>query len=439
MVLDNIENSVYGRFINSSSFYLVCLDTQGCYTFVNQLFADRFSFISSNFIGQHLSIAVTPDDVEKTKEVIDTCLANPDSSFTLRFRISGKQGSLSWSQWEAAALKDNNGVTCGLLCLGYDISEKEHASLEALEYAQKIDNIIENITDGFLIIDRNWTIIRVNKVFEQYIGVSRNQVVGKVLWEVFPDHTYYHYPAAFRKAMQENTKESFLDYNEVEQRWYKGTVYPSEEGITVIFSDVTEKKQTEERIRESGNKLAAILNSTSDINILIDPEYKILSFNKTAYESTKVLYEGKQLTVGQSVLEYIIPGTVDAFKANFQKALQGVPLEEKIKLFFKPGVALWFLAKYFPVFDADGKTIGVAFNSINIDKEQRQYEKLEEIASMYSHEIRRPVATILGITQLINSEDLNGENKQWFGHLRKTTLELDQVIHQIVTKTSEIG
>jgi PAS domain S-box-containing protein len=419
---------------------MVCVDNQGYYTYVNPLFASKFSFICKNFVGAQVDSIVNPDDLKKINQVATACKSHPHKTFTLRVRMTDSSGkNMVWTQWEASALKDTNNITCGIICLGYDITESQHAQREAMQYALKLDNIIENVGDGFLIINKNWEFVKVNRVFEEIVGVDRQQVLGKSLWLTFPDNGAYQYPKAYRRAMLEHTTSYFIDYNVEAQRWYEGTAYPSEEGLTVLFRDITEKKKAEEKIRESRNKLSAILNSTSDINILIDPEYRVLSFNKTAYESMQILYDNQKIELGQNILQYILPGTIEEFNHNFQTALKGEPVEVKIKLFFKPGLALWFLVKYFPVYDAENNIIGVAFSSTNINQQQRQYEKLEEIANLYSHDIRRPVATILGITQLIEQKELTNENKEWFGHLRKTTQELDRVIHQIVIKTSEIG
>ncbi|EMR02156.1 hypothetical protein ADICEAN_02718 [Cesiribacter andamanensis AMV16] len=273
---------------------------------------------------------------------------------------------------------------------------------------------------------------------EKKIGFCREELVGKCFWDLYPDTEDYNYPAAYKKAMREGISVMFQDYRPQSGQWYEITAYPSEEGLTILFKDVTDKKLAEDQVRDTNTKLTAILNSTSDINILIDADYRVISFNKMAQESMRKFYDNRELAVGQNILEYVLPGTEEDFVRHFQSALSGIPVETKIKLAFKPGLALWFLVKYFPVYDPDQKVIGVAFNSTNIDKQQRQYEHLSEIASLYSHEIRRPVATILGITQLVNEDQLSLENKEWFGYLTKTTRELDRVIHRIVRQTSKI-
>jgi signal transduction histidine kinase len=63
-----------------------------------------------------------------------------------------------------------------------------------------------------------------------------------------------------------------------------------------------------------------------------------------------------------------------------------------------------------------------------------QNKQLMEIAEINAHEIRRPVATILGLVQLFNKETI--ENKELLKHLETATLELDKVIRRIIDKTS---
>lgn len=439
MAGDSIISGSYKHLINSSTFYLISVDLEGKFTYVNPLFSRRFSYLWKDFTGKPSADTIYEEDLPACRKATFACLENPAAVVPVRLRKPDGNGGFFWTQWEFSALCDKQGSAREILCLGYDITETEQAHRQAQDFAQKIDTIIENVTDGFFVLDKNWHIIRVNRVMEQSLGVSRSEILHKNFWDIFPGDAHHKYPEAYRTAMNDSVTVNFEDYHPQTQQWFDVTAYPSQEGLTVLFRDITDRKQKEEIIRESNNKLTAILNSTTDINILIDPEYKVLSFNQMAVESMRKFYDNKELAVGQNILEYILPGTEEDFMNNFQSALSGEPVEVKIRLSFKPGMALWFLVKYFPVYDNEQQVIGVAFNSTNIDKQQRQYEQLNDIAKLYSHEIRRPVATILGIIQLFDVEQLSLENKEWFSYLTKTTRELDRVIHQIVRKTSEIA
>jgi signal transduction histidine kinase len=86
----------------------------------------------------------------------------------------------------------------------------------------------------------------------------------------------------------------------------------------------------------------------------------------------------------------------------------------------------------------------VTINSSNIDERKRaellirtQNEQLLKIAHMQSHQIRGPVATILGLLQLLNRESLTEENAELITCLDATAEKLDQTIRGIVQATEK--
>ncbi len=67
---------------------------------------------------------------------------------------------------------------------------------------------------------------------------------------------------------------------------------------------------------------------------------------------------------------------------------------------------------------------------------QKHVDALKEIAKIQSHEIRRPVANIIGLTDLMDFKQKTvEENEQILQYLRTSALELDQIISKIVDKT----
>lgn len=427
------------RLEDSPSIYLVGINAQAIYTYVNKRFASRFSFIRQNVVGQHIRTTNQPEDVTRLLQVLEDCQNQPEKVFTTLVKKQTDAGDIFWTYWEVSALEKPTEDGTLFWGIGYDVSESERAHLQASQYARQIESIIENIPSGFVILNENLKIQRLNKAAELLFNSCRktliNTEIARWVQEEESEGCLFSILNSVKQRRKPQRTECFLQQPE---GWFEILVSPGEEGqITLIMRDVTEKRRNEARILESKNKLKAIMDSTSDFNMLIGPDMKILSYNRAAQQTTRELYN-RELAEGQNVLDYILPGTVEEFKELFSLALSGITQEVKVKLQFNPQLALWFQVRYYPVHNNEGELIGVAFNSTNIDKQQRQYERLNEIARLYSHEIRRPVATILGITQLINQKQLSFENKEWFGHLKQTTHQLDEVIHAIVEKTGEI-
>ncbi len=217
-------------------------------------------------------------------------------------------------------------------------------------------------------------------------------------------------------------------------------------GLEVLARQVVQQLELRRNLTrhlEAEVKLRAILNSTSENNLLLGKDYKVLSFNKSTEESVAHL-QGRQLLVGQDFRSYI-PGPVLAdFEWSVSQALAGQIITTEKELRIGNGPPAWYLFRYFPAVDQRGEIIGVTINSSNIDESKRaelliqaQNEQLLKIAHLQSHQIRGPVATILGLLQLFNRNSLTPENAQLVKYLEISALKLDETIHRIVETTEK--
>jgi|JI9StandDraft_1071089.scaffolds.fasta_scaffold30774_2 PAS domain S-box-containing protein len=369
--------------LNSKSHYLIITDLGGNYIFVNNYFKERFSFLSENFIGLPVVNSIHPEDLEKCVEATKECISKPGSvvNTTLRKPIDSS-GNYLKSNWEFSLFKDKSDLPHGILCLGYDITELEQKVNIINESSKKMETIIGNITDGFYVLDRTWKFLAMNQEAESILGVRFEEIQGKVIWDYFPDSANYNYPSFFREAMNENKSVHFEEFREDLDKWFSCLVYPSEIGLTIFFKDTTKEKKVQQSLVHSENKLRALLDSSTDSNILISRDYKILCFNKTANEICKKAY-GIELLENKSILDYIMAKDQTDFIRDFSKALQGeiVCLEREIKF---DNFSYWTEASFFPVFDENKQVISVTYNSNNITDRKKSEEKLKESEAILS-------------------------------------------------------
>ena len=347
-------------------FYVVVIDMDGKYAFVNNVFTDRFSFLNRNFIGQAYTDTVHPDDVDKCIQTVNKCLAHPDQTFTIRIRKPDtKQDNFYWTEWEFSIFKNHNGTPIGIMSIGYDISESELASRQARLMAQKVESIIEDIPDAFYQLDRNWRFIKVNKVAEYYFGKSRKDLLGVTIWEALGEPSACNYPQELRKAMQDGVSVTFEEYNPELDKWLNTVVYPSTEGLTVFFKDVTKEKTDRQKLIDSERKLKAILDSTQDGNLLISADYTVLSANKAAKNNVERVL-GKKLEERVSILDYTLPETVEQFLEDSQKALAGQIMAREVEI-----KGFWWEISYYPVYDVDGNIFAFSMNNKDIDQRKK--------------------------------------------------------------------
>lgn len=199
--------------------------------------------------------------------------------------------------------------------------------------------------------------------------------------------------------------------------------------LQILKELYTEAKRSEIELR-------SFFESSIDCHLLLGKNFEILAFNK-AWESYVKNSYGLTLQRGQQMSHYLHPENLTTFYQDYTKALTGtaVFVQRKMK---HVSVDVWRIAKYEPAFDYDGNIIGVSVNSTDItqkiETEQTvlaQNQSLKEIAFIQSHELRRPVASIMGLMNLLKMDGHTQSIKE-LNLMEHAVLELDEKIKLIV-------
>jgi len=114
------------------------------------------------------------------------------------------------------------------------------------EAQERIVNIWESISDGIVILDRDWHYIYINSAAGK-MGLDRSKLLGKTLWDAFPELIGTEVEGKFRSASINREHVEFETHFAPGDRWFNNRVFPSEDGnIAVYFRDVTDRKRAEE-------------------------------------------------------------------------------------------------------------------------------------------------------------------------------------------------
>ena len=109
---------------------------------------------------------------------------------------------------------------------------------------------LENIGDSFFAVDRDWRFIYVNRKFiERYGRGPTSQIIGRSLWEAYPELAGTEMGGHYRRAMEEGVASQFDQRSYISERWFRVVVEPTEVGISVSATDISELKRTEESLR----------------------------------------------------------------------------------------------------------------------------------------------------------------------------------------------
>lgn len=212
------------------------------------------------------------------------------------------------------------------------------------------------------------------------------------------------------------------------------------------IQDITERKHAQQKIIDSEKKFRSVLQSAKDSIVLANEKGEIIFWNHFAekifgYKENEVL--GKSLTLimperyrtdhhhsfEQHVStnqEQVIDKTVEFY--GLKKNGNEFPIELSLSYWTNEN------EKFYCGIIRD------ITERKNAEEEQKMHiKKLSEIAFLQSHHVRAPIASILGLLQLINFENPEDKkNSEVFYHLKKTSEMCDIVIKEIIEKTSEI-
>lgn len=211
---------------------------------------------------------------------------------------------------------------------------------------------------------------------------------------------------------------------------------------------MSEIKTMHRQLEQSRQVLQAIFDSTQSYILLVDPQFRIIFFNKKAQEGSLSMH-GRELKLGDSLLEYTASNYDEmallTFHENYNKAVatrQTVVSEREI--YYPSMMSSWIRSEYTPVYD-QGILIGVALRIVDITERKRheiqiemQTEILQQISWMQSHQTRQPVATILGLINILEKSSLSDDNRKIVAMLEDTALKLDDVIRDTVIRANSI-
>ncbi|MEO6316456.1 MAG: PAS domain S-box protein [Chitinophagaceae bacterium] len=149
-----------------------------------------------------------------------------------------------------------NGKCVRLYGSFQDINARKTTELEYLEACQEKNSILESIGDAFFAVDKKWIVTYWNHEAERLTGHLKEVLLGASLWTVFANRIGSDAYTKYQEAMTGGDVVHFEEYNEIDNKWYEVSVYPSELGLSVYFRDVTERKQTWVQLNELNITLA---------------------------------------------------------------------------------------------------------------------------------------------------------------------------------------
>lgn len=128
--------------------------------------------------------------------------------------------------------------------LNYKVREGTRLHKEAKkkleESNERMRNMLESTSDAFVSVDREWRYTYLNHNAEKYERRTKEQLIGKVMWEVFPEATKTLFYKKYHEAMRNGKPIDFEEF--IDHKWFEIRVVPYPEGLSIYYRDITDKK-----------------------------------------------------------------------------------------------------------------------------------------------------------------------------------------------------
>jgi PAS domain S-box-containing protein len=356
-------------------------------------------------------------------------------------------------------LLDETGKPKFLLGISEDITDIIKAEKALKETKERLQSFMDSATDSIVIWDKDMKLLEINQAAFQYMPFysDRNEVIGKSIFELSPFIENKEDIAHFKKVLATGEpffSEGQIPFSDDKTFWVDIRVFKVGEGLGVLTSDITERKNAEAALFETRERLQSFMDSATDAMVIFDGNMNIIELNKNA-----LLYfpwfSKKEDAIGKNVSgyfrEYASNYTIQSFKDVLNK---GEAFSFETYIDHGENDKYCFFTKIFKV----GKELGMVASNIteikkaeksikilNMELEEKVKERtaqleqvnkdLEAFAYSVSHDLRAPLRHVDGFVRLLysNIPSPSTAMASYFEKINSSSKRMSSMIDELLT------
>jgi PAS domain S-box-containing protein len=297
---------------------------------------------------------IHPEDRDRVLAFM-TRATEEQRSHDFEYRMIAANGQTVWLR-NIVNVVVENGVAAELVGVSVDIRERKRVEEELRQSNTQLRTTIDSISDGLLIMDSEWRYTFFSERAAAIVGVKREDMLGRVVWDLFPHAKGTKFYEGYHRAVETGQPQHFYEYYpEPLNQWLECHCYPSKEGLTVYFHDVTDRKRAEEALRNSEVQFRTLAEAIPQLCWMATPDGSIFWYNQRWYDYTGTTAEQMEGWGWQTVHD---PRTLPAVLARWKSSIAtGEPFDMVFPLRGADGIFRPFLTRIVPLKDTRGQVI----------------------------------------------------------------------------------
>ncbi|MFD2161186.1 PAS domain S-box protein [Paradesertivirga mongoliensis] len=229
----------YKELVQTGSDVVVILDIKGVCLYTSPSVTNVLGYDPQFLTGMQMCTLIHPD----YQPIIETAVKTVSQQFRVElplFKFKNAKGEWRWIQTILTNLINEDTIN-GIVANSKDVTEQIGVEEQKEKAISRVKNLIENYTQGYFSLDKDWVIKEVNPATIKLLNMPEEMLLNQSLSNLFPNHESNFYKQ-YEIAVRENRFVEFEEKMFSSNRWFQIAAYPYEGGLTVFFKEITAEK-----------------------------------------------------------------------------------------------------------------------------------------------------------------------------------------------------